>query len=395
MRLSATTSLMERRDVIVVATVSCIYGLGNPEDYREMRIELKKGDTVDMREIMRRLVGLQYERNDAVFERSRFRVRGDVLEILPSYAQVAVRVEFFGDEIERIRRIDPLTGERGGGAGLPHHLPGQVLRHAAGAPAQGAPAHPRGAGHAVQAVLRRGQAPGGGADQDTHRVRPGDAGGDGLLLGHRELLPPPERPQGRGEARGAPGLLPAEVPHVHRRVPRHAAPGARHVRGGPRPQALPGASTDSACPRPWTTGPSSTTSSRACWTGSSSSPPRPGEEEAAKSRQLAEQVIRPTGLLDPVLEVRPTEGQMEDLYAEIQGADGAEGADAGHHAHQADGGGPDRLPRRAGAEGALPALGDRDHRARGDPAGPARWGPSTSWSASTSCARAWTCRRSR
>ena len=76
MRLSATTSLMERRDVIVVATVSCIYGLGNPEDYREMRIELKKGDTADMREIMRRLVGLQYERNDAVFERSRFRVAG-------------------------------------------------------------------------------------------------------------------------------------------------------------------------------------------------------------------------------------------------------------------------------------------------------------------------------
>ncbi len=110
MRLSATTALMERRDVVVVATVSCIYGLGNPEDYRDMRIELKKGDTVDMREIMRRLVSLQYERNDSVFERSRFRVRGDVLEIFPSYSRDAVRVELFGDEIERIRRIDPLSG---------------------------------------------------------------------------------------------------------------------------------------------------------------------------------------------------------------------------------------------------------------------------------------------
>jgi excinuclease ABC subunit B len=110
MRLSATTSLMERRDVIVVATVSCIYGLGNPEDYREMRIELKKGDTVDMREIMRRLVSLQYERNDVAFERSRFRVRGDVLEIFPSYAQEAIRIEFFGEEIDKIRRIDPLSG---------------------------------------------------------------------------------------------------------------------------------------------------------------------------------------------------------------------------------------------------------------------------------------------
>ena len=108
MRLSATTSLMERRDVVVVATVSCIYGLGNPEDYREMRIELKKGDTLDMRSILHRLVALQYERNDVAFERSRFRVRGDVLEIYPSYANDALRVEFFGDEIERIRKIDPL-----------------------------------------------------------------------------------------------------------------------------------------------------------------------------------------------------------------------------------------------------------------------------------------------
>ena len=109
MRLSATTSLIERRDVIVVATVSCIYGLGNPEDYRGMRIELKKGDTVDMRELMQRLVMLQYERNDVAFERSMFRVRGDVLEIFPSYSREAVRIEFFGDEIERIRRIDPVS----------------------------------------------------------------------------------------------------------------------------------------------------------------------------------------------------------------------------------------------------------------------------------------------
>ncbi|HTP58853.1 MAG TPA: DEAD/DEAH box helicase family protein, partial [Spirochaetia bacterium] len=110
MRLSATTSLMERRDVVVVATVSCIYGLGNPEDYRDMRIELKKGGRADMRDVMRRLVALQYERNDAVFERSRFRVRGDVLEIFPSYSREALRVEFFGDEVERIRRMDPLSG---------------------------------------------------------------------------------------------------------------------------------------------------------------------------------------------------------------------------------------------------------------------------------------------
>ena len=111
MRLAATTSLMERRDVIVVATVSCIYGLGSPEDYRDMRVEVRRGETVDMRELMRRLVMQQYERNDAVLERSRFRVRGDVLEIFPSYAKQAIRIEFFGNEIERIRKVDPLSGE--------------------------------------------------------------------------------------------------------------------------------------------------------------------------------------------------------------------------------------------------------------------------------------------
>jgi excinuclease ABC subunit B len=101
---------MERRDVIVVATVSCIYGLGNPEDYREMRITLARGGVADRQELLRRLVALQYDRSDAVFERSRFRVRGDVVEVWPSYAKTAVRIELFGDEFERIRRVDPLDG---------------------------------------------------------------------------------------------------------------------------------------------------------------------------------------------------------------------------------------------------------------------------------------------
>jgi excinuclease ABC subunit B len=111
LRLSAAASLMERTDVIVVATVSCIYGLGNPDDYKAMRIELKKGETQGMRQLLSRLVALQYERNDAVLERGRFRVRGDVVELGLASAKAALRIEFFGDEIERIRLIDPLTLE--------------------------------------------------------------------------------------------------------------------------------------------------------------------------------------------------------------------------------------------------------------------------------------------
>ncbi len=111
LRLSTTASLIERRDVIVVATVSCIYGIGNPRDYRDMRIELSLKDSVDQLEIRRKLISLQYERNDAVLQRSHFRVRGDVLEIFPSYATEALRIEFFGDEIERMRKINPLTGD--------------------------------------------------------------------------------------------------------------------------------------------------------------------------------------------------------------------------------------------------------------------------------------------
>ena len=110
LRLAATAALLERRDVIVVATVSCIYGIGNPRDYRDMRLELNLGQEISRDEIRLRLVKLLYERNDAVLERGRFRVRGDVLEIFPSYTTDALRVEFFGDEIERIRKIHPLTG---------------------------------------------------------------------------------------------------------------------------------------------------------------------------------------------------------------------------------------------------------------------------------------------
>jgi len=111
LRHSATRALFERRDVIIVASVSCIYGLGEPEEYRSFVCSLKRGGNYPRQELLRQLVDMQYERNDIDFTRGRFRIRGDTLEIQPSYEELAVRIEFFGDDIDRIVEIDPLTGE--------------------------------------------------------------------------------------------------------------------------------------------------------------------------------------------------------------------------------------------------------------------------------------------
>ncbi|WP_342603464.1 excinuclease ABC subunit UvrB [Peribacillus sp. FSL E2-0159] len=112
LRHSATSSLFERKDVIIIASVSCIYGLGSPEEYREMVVSLRKGMEIDRNALLHRLVDIQYERNDIAFQRGTFRVRGDVVEIFPaSRDEHCVRVEFFGDEIDRIREVDALTGE--------------------------------------------------------------------------------------------------------------------------------------------------------------------------------------------------------------------------------------------------------------------------------------------
>lgn len=110
LRLAATDSLMNRRDVVIVASVSCIYGLGSPEDYMAMVVEAKKGDTLDREGLLRKLVDIQYNRNDIENKPGTFRVRGDTLDIFPSYARYGLRLEFFGDTLERIQRIDALTG---------------------------------------------------------------------------------------------------------------------------------------------------------------------------------------------------------------------------------------------------------------------------------------------
>ncbi|RKY74153.1 MAG: excinuclease ABC subunit B [Candidatus Latescibacterota bacterium] len=111
LRLKATSSLLERDDVIVVASVSCIYGIGSPKEYAEQLLLLEVGQTIDRQEILKRLVDIYYTRNDIAFERGTFRVRGDVIEVLPAYEEYAVRIELFGDQIDNISVIDPMTGE--------------------------------------------------------------------------------------------------------------------------------------------------------------------------------------------------------------------------------------------------------------------------------------------
>ncbi len=110
LRLACTSALVSRNDVIVVASVSCIYGLGSPEDYRKMMVPLKLGQIIDRDEMLLKFVDIQYDRNDVSFERGKFRVRGDVVELWPAYEEIGVRIELFGDEVETLSYIDPLTG---------------------------------------------------------------------------------------------------------------------------------------------------------------------------------------------------------------------------------------------------------------------------------------------
>ena len=111
LRHSATRALLSRRDVLIVASVSCIYGLGDPAEYHSFVVNVQKGERRNRNKLVRHLVDMQYERNDMDFTRGRFRIRGDTLEIQPAYEEIAIRVEFWGDEVERIVEVDPLTGE--------------------------------------------------------------------------------------------------------------------------------------------------------------------------------------------------------------------------------------------------------------------------------------------
>ncbi len=318
LRHSATSSLLSRRDVVVVASVSCIYGLGTPQSYLDRSVELQVGDEVPRDGLLRLLVDVQYTRNDMAFTRGSFRVRGDTVEIIPSYEELAVRIEFFGDEIEALYYMHPLTGD--------------VVRKVDSLrvfPATHYVAGPERMAHAISTIEagtrgaagrtgRPGQAARGAAAADAHQLRRRDDASGRVLLGHRELLAAYRRPPGGFGAGDAAGLFPRGLPAGHRRVARHRAADRRHVRGRHVPQAQP-----RRLRFPAAVGGRQPPAD----VGGVRRPDRPdgvsvgdaGPYELSQAGgEFVEQVIRPTGLVDPKVVVKPTKGQIDDLIGEIR-----------------------------------------------------------------------------
>ncbi|HOX32009.1 MAG TPA: excinuclease ABC subunit UvrB [Spirochaetales bacterium] len=317
MRLAATAALVERRDVIIVATVSCIYGLGSPDQYKEMRLYIDRGSEIDLDEVKRRLVSLQYERNDAVLERGRFRVRGDVLEIYPAYLQEAYRVELDYDTVTRIRKFDPISG-----------VAGPELDEAVVYPAKHFVMPEDRVRNAVDKI--RGE-----LDERYESLMAANKLVEAQRLKSRteydlEMLeemgycPGIENYSGplAGRSRGErPGVLldyfPKEfltfVDESHVTLPQvgamYAGDRSRKTTLVDYGFRLPSAMDN----RPLKYEEFLGVIDRVICVSAT-----PGEEEMAKSQRVAEQVIRPTGLVDPEIEVRPSEGQMEDIYAEIR-----------------------------------------------------------------------------
>ena len=216
MRLSATRSLFERRDVIIVASVSCIYGLGSPEAYYGMLLPLERGQRIDRDQILRKLVEIQYERNDHEFGRGTFRVRGDIVEVYPSYEETALRIGLFGDEIDELVSFDPLTGksfrrhDRVAVYPKSHFVTSRARLKEAVETIKAELVERR-----TQLESRR-QAARGAAAAPAHDVRSRDDSRDRLLPWHRELLAPSDGPPAGRAAADAAGLS-AERCADHRR----------------------------------------------------------------------------------------------------------------------------------------------------------------------------------
>jgi excinuclease ABC subunit B len=318
LRLAATTALMERRDVIIVATVSCIYGLGTPDLFKEMRIEFQKGETIDSDEIARRLIGLQYERNDAVLERGRFRIRGDVLEVYPAYLKDIYRIELDWDVVKRIRRLDPV-----GGTTI------EELDEAIIYPAK----HfimPEEKVHAALDEIRAElderydtlKAMGKIVEAERLKTR---TEYDLEMLGEMGYCPGIEN-YSRPLSGRKPGVRPSVLldyypkeflTFVDESHVTLSQIGAMYEGDRSRKQNLVDYGFRLPCAmdnRPLKFPEFEAMLDKVVFVSAT-----PREEELKRAKgAVVEQVIRPTGLVDPVLEVRPSEGQMENIYAEIR-----------------------------------------------------------------------------
>ncbi len=316
-RLSATRSLMERRDVIIVATVSCIYGLATPEVYREMKVEAVVDQELDPEAFKRELISLQYERNDAVLDRGRFRTRGDVIEVYPAYAKEAYRLELDYDRVTRIRRFDPVSGQ------VVEELDAAVIYPAKQFVMPEEMVQRALAGIKAELAARYDQLMSAQKLVEAQRLKT-RVEYDIELLEEMGYCPGIENYSGPLSGR-APGQRPAVlldyfpedfltfVDESHVSLPQI---GAMYAGDRSRKQTLVDYGFRLPCAldnRPLKFDEFEKLTKRVVYVSAT-----PGSIETAKSAQVVEQLIRPTGLIDPEIVVRPSEGQMEDIYAEIR-----------------------------------------------------------------------------
>lgn len=317
LRHSATSSLLERRDTIVVASVSCIYGLVNPLDYRDHVLSLREGTEISREELLTRLVEMQYERNDIDFQRGRFRVRGDIVEIfLASRGSEAIRVEFFGDEIDRIREVDVLTGEVR-----------EALKHVAVFPATHFVSSKEQTESAVKSIrlelkdqlsrlndenkLLEAQRLEQRTEYDLEMLMEmGYCSGIENYSRHMDGRKPGEAPYTLLDFFPEDSLFIIDESHM-------TMPQIKGMYNGDRARKemlvnhgfrLPSALDN----RPLRLEEFEERVPQICYISAT-----PAEYEIDRSSQVVEQIIRPTGLLDPLIEVRPIKGQIDDLIDEI------------------------------------------------------------------------------
>lgn len=317
LRLSATASLVERKDVIIVASVSCIYGLGSPADYKDMVLYLRQGQERDRDEIIHKLIDIQYDRNDMDFHRGTFRVRGDVLEIFPANAdEYAYRVEFFGDEIDRITEIDTLTGEIRKGLEFIAVFPAshyvvpmdKILRAANAIEEELAE---RVEYFKSEDKLLEAQRIAERTNYDVEMLREtGFCSGVENYSRHLAGMPAGATPHTLMDYFGDDFLL--IIDESHKTVPQVRA---MYVGDQSRKTTLvdygfrlPSAKDN----RPLNFEEFESKLDQVLFVSAT-----PGDYEAEHELLRAEQIIRPTGLLDPEVEVRPVEGQIDDLIGEI------------------------------------------------------------------------------
>ena len=363
LRHSATNSLLTRRDVIVVSTVSCIYGLGTPQEYVDRMLKLKVGDERDRDSILRRLVEIQYTRNDMTFTRGTFRVRGDTLEIFPVYEEHAVRVEFFGDEVERLMTLHPVTGEVISEDDelyvfpATHYVAGpeRMERAINGIEAE---LEERLSTFERQGKLLEAQRLRMRTTYDVEMMRQvGSCAGIENYSMHID---------GRGYGTPPNCLLdyfPEDfvlvVDESHVAVPQiggmYEGDMSRKRNLVDHGFRLPSAMDN----RPLRWEEFLERIGQTIYLSAT-----PGNYELDKVQgDVVEQIIRPTGLVDPEVVVKPTKGQIDDLIHEINDAHREERAGPGHHADQEDVGGPHRLPPRRRRPHPLPPLRGRHPQA--------------------------------